>query len=71
MDVANKLRRFGMLKGYVISGAMLLFFANYAFAYTPKFDKEKALKCLTPLQYDVTQKKDTELPFTNDYFEHK
>lgn len=60
-----------MLKSYLSFVITSLFFINYAFAYTPKFDKEKALKNLTPLQYDVTQKEDTESPYANDYFENK
>lgn len=54
---------------FVILG--LLCFSEYAFAYTPKFDKDKAMKNLSPMQYDVTQKEATEKAFDNEYYNNK
>jgi peptide-methionine (R)-S-oxide reductase len=37
---------------------------------TVQFDKEELQKRLTPLQYSVTQKADTEQPFTGAYWDN-
>lgn len=58
-----------MLKVYYIF--ILLSIINYSFAYTPKFNKEKMLEKLTPIQQDVTQNSATEKPFTNEYYNNK
>jgi len=59
-----------MLKIYFIYLFLFCFSAN-VFAYTPKFDKDKAMQDLSPLQYDVTQKEYTEKAFYNEYYNNK
>lgn len=71
MDEINESRRFGMIKLFLSIAVLTALFWDYAFAYTPKFDKDKALKNLTPLQYDVTQKEATEKPYENPYNANK
>jgi peptide-methionine (R)-S-oxide reductase len=52
---------------------LLLLLAMPAFADDPyaHFDKAAKLKQLTPLQYSVTQKADTERAFNNDYWNNE
>ncbi len=58
-----------MMKSINIFLSLLLM--NTAMAYTPNFNKEKQLKALTPLAYQVTQNSATEKPFENAYWNNE
>lgn len=59
------------MKKTILLLSIQLFFTQTSWSYEVKFDKEKALAKLTPIQIKVTQKDGTERPFNNEYNDNK
>lgn len=59
------------MKKLILVLSIQLFFTQTSWSYEVKFDKEKAIASLSPIQKKVTQKDGTEPPFNNEYNDNK
>jgi peptide methionine sulfoxide reductase msrA/msrB len=59
------------MRKLIILLSIQLLLPQSSWSYEVKFDKEKALEKLSPIQKKVTQKDGTEPPFKNEYNDNK
>lgn len=59
------------MKKIIVLFSLLQILPQASWSYEVKFDKEKALSKLTPIQIKVTQKDGTEPPFKNEFNDNK
>ena len=59
------------MKKLILILSIQLLFPQASWSYEVKFDKEKAIEALSPIQKKVTQKDGTEPPFSNEYNDNK
>jgi peptide methionine sulfoxide reductase msrA/msrB len=59
------------MKKLILLLSFQLILPQASWSYEVKFDKEKAIESLSPIQKKVTQKDGTEPPFKNEYNDNK